>query len=83
MLILKESGVNYELRTTLVKGYHEKENMEKLAQDLKGEEVLFLQKFVDSGDCLQNNLKEVPKCEALDFKEILKRTIKNVQLRGY
>jgi len=83
LLILKESGVNYELRTTLVKGYHEKENMEKLAQDLKGEEVLFLQKFVDSGDCLQNNLKEVPQCEALDFKEILKRTIKNVQLRGY
>lgn len=81
--ILKNSKIGYELRTTLVKGFHEKENIEKLAKDLKGEKVLYLQKFVDSGNCLQSNLQEVEKVNAKVFQQILSKTIENVYLRGY
>ena len=81
--VLKDYNVPYELRTTLVHGFHTKETIEKMANDLADEEKLFLQKFVDSGACMQNNLQPIKKDEATEFASILSRTIKNVQLRGY
>lgn len=81
--ILHESGIDYELRTTLVKGFHEESNIEKMAEDLKGEKLLYLQKFVDSGACNKSGLAEIPKDKALEYKNILNKTIQNVILRGY
>ncbi len=81
--LFKRFNVPYELRTTLVENFHSEENMKKLAQDLKGEKLLYLQKFVDSGSCIQNNLTEVKKDKALNFKQILSSTIEKVELRGY
>ena len=34
--ILRKSGIKYELRTTLVDEFHNRENIEKLAEDLNG-----------------------------------------------
>lgn len=79
----KAYKIPYELRTTLVKGFHTKETIEKMANDLEGEEKLYLQKFVDSGACMQNNLSPIPKEEAKEFVQILSKKVKNVQLRGY
>ena len=81
--ILSKSNIKYELRTTLVKEYHKKTNILQLAEDLKGQKLLYLQKFVDSGGCNQSGLNEIDKAEANDFKQILEKTIKNVVLRGY
>ena len=81
--LLKQYNIPYELRTTLVKGFHTKETIEKMANDLAGEQKLFLQKFVDSGACMQNNLEEIKKAEAQEFASILSKKIKSVSLRGY
>ena len=81
--VLKDYKIPYELRTTLVHGFHTKETIEKMAKDLVDEEHLYLQKFVDSGACMQNNLQPIKKEEAKEFVEILSKTIKKVQLRGY
>lgn len=81
--ILKESKVEYELRTTLVNEFHNEETILKMAEELANENILYLQKFVDSGACIENNLSEVPKSDALKYKEILEKTIKTVVLRGY
>ena len=54
-----------------------------MATDLDGEEKLFLQKFVDSGACMQNNLEEIKKADAQEFASILSKKIKQVALRGY
>jgi len=81
--ILKESSIEYELRTTLVKEFHNEESILKMAKELKDEKILYLQKFVDSGACIENNLTEVEKSEAVKYKEILEKTIKKVVLRGY
>ena len=81
--VLRKSGINYELRTTLVNEFHNEVNIEKMKEDLKGERVLYLQKFVDSGALISDNLSEVPKQQANKFKNILSETIKNVSLRGY
>ena len=75
--------MDYELRTTIVKEFHTEKNIEKLSEDLKGEKLLYLQKFKLSEGVFNQTLHEVPKVEAEKFQEILKKNIKNVILRGY
>lgn len=83
LFILKKFKTNYELRTTIVENFHKQQNIEKLAYDLKGENLLYLQKFKDSNTCFEQNLKEVSKEKATEYKNILLTTINNVILRGY
>lgn len=83
LALLKKFSVDYELRTTLVKEFHTEKNIEKLSEDLKGEKLLYLQKFKLSEGVFNQTLHEVPKVEAEKFQEILKKNIKNVILRGY
>ena len=51
MEILRQSGLAYEFRTTVVKGIHEKEDILTIAS-LVGDDPYYLQKFVDSGNLL-------------------------------
>ena len=81
--ILHNSNVPYELRTTLVKEFHSQENIKKMANDLSGEYVLYLQKFVNSDGCIEQGHTEISKQQAIEFAELLSRTIDNVVLRGY
>ena len=81
--ILRKANVKYELRTTLVKEFHNESAIKEMAKDLEGEEVLYLQKFVDSGSCIKQNLSAIDKKEAIEFQNILIKTIKKVILRGY
>ena len=81
--ILRNSNVKYELRTTLVNEFHNENTIKQMAEDLKNEKLLYLQKFVDSGECIKANLSEVPKQKALIFQDILKKNIQSVNLRGY
>lgn len=81
--ILRKSKVPYELRTTLVDFYHTPETITKMAEELKGEKTLFLQKFKDTGTCIESNLEPVSLEKAREFQQILQTTIKNVELRGY
>ncbi len=62
--MIRESGVPYEFRTTVVKGLHEKDDIVGVAR-LLGEGVnYFLQSFVDSGDIL------TPGCDAFSPEEM-------------
>ena len=81
--LLHESGIKYELRTTLVKEFISLKNVEKMAEDLKGEKILYLQKFVDSEGCFNRNLSAVSKEEAEEYRKVLETTIEKVVLRGY
>lgn len=83
LALLKKFSVDYELRTTIVKEFHTQKNIEKLSEDLKGEKLLYLQKFKLSEGVFNQTLHEVSKVEAEKFQEILKKNIKNVILRGY
>ena len=81
--LLKSYKVPYELRTTLIKEFHSKTNMEKMAKDLKGEHLLYLQKFKISDGVFNKSLNEVPKETAEEFAKILSKGVKEVKLRGY
>ena len=88
--IIKESieyimscGIDYEFRTTLVEGFHEKSDMEAIGKLIKHARKYYLQRFEDNGSCIQNNLSPIKKDEALEFQSILSKNISNVKLRGY
>jgi len=83
LTLLKQYGVPYELRTTLIGEFHNLENIKQMAKELKGERLLYLQKFKVSDGVFNKNLTEVSKEEAEVFKDILSQTIEQVELRGY
>ena len=81
--ILKEYGIDYELRTTLIKEFHAESNITQLAKDLDGEKILYLQKFKNSEGVFNKTLNEVSKETAEEYAKILSKNIKEVKLRGY
>ena len=80
--LLKKGSVEHEFRTTLVKGLHTEEDVEKIAEWLGEGEKYFLQKFVDSGEVLCDGLEPISD-EVM--QKCLNRALKYVpfaQLRG-
>lgn len=80
--ILKNSGVFYEFRTTLVKEYHTKESIEEMTKLVIGARKLYLQKFVDREGVIKKGLHEISLQEANSFKDILSKVVPT-ELRGY
>ena len=81
--IIMNSGVPYEFRTTLVDEFHKLEDMNGLGELIKGAPILYLQKFVEREGCIQKGLHEVKEEKANEFKEVLLKYVKEVELRGY
>lgn len=81
--ILRNSNIEYEIRTTLVDKYHNISSIESIGKWLNGEKKLFLQKFYDSGKCIKDNLKPIDYNMAIKFRNILEKYIDSVKLRGY
>lgn len=81
--ILMNSSINFEFRTTLVKEFHNSESIKKMAEMINGAPLLYLQKFVDRDGVIQKGLHEISIEEANLYKDILSKSIKHVELRGY
>ena len=84
---IKESGVEHEFRTTLVKGIHEPGDIEQICQAIGNGSRYFLQMFVDSGDVLAGRtgghaLEAFSPDEARAFLDETRRIIPETQLRG-
>ena len=80
---IKSCGVDYEFRTTLVREYHDIEDIKKMAEDIGPAKRMRLQLFVDNDNCIKTGLHEVPLEEAEEYIKILKSHIDDVALRGY
>lgn len=77
-------NADYEFRTTLINEFHKAENIKNIAMQIKGANKYFLQKFKDSGNCLNAvNLSPVPDQTVLEFVKILTPFVKMVATRGY
>lgn len=81
--ILMNNKIPYEFRTTLVDEFHDKESIKELGSLIKGANILYLQHFVASSNCIKQGLHEVNKKKAEEYKIILLDYIKEVELRGY
>jgi pyruvate formate lyase activating enzyme len=80
---LLSGAVDYEFRTTLVREFHNDEDIRNIAKMIKGAKRYYLQEFKNSGHCIDSNLHEVPLHDAMRFKSILLPYINEVKLRGY
>ena len=81
--ILKSSGIEYELRTTLVYENHDEEDFKEIAKTFKDAPKFYLQKFVEREGVIKKGLHPIDEGTANKFKSILEEYIPVVNLRGY
>ena len=81
--IIKNSGIAYEFRTTLVKEFHEFSDIDEIGKLIKGSKKIYLQKFVDREGVIQKGLHSVDEEIAKQYKKDLERFVSEVYLRGY
>lgn len=81
--LLLNGDVEYEFRTTVVKGLHTKESLLKAAEWIKGAKEYYLQQFKDSGDLIKGDgLCAFDEAEMFDLCEAIKEIIPAAQVRG-
>jgi len=80
--LLKNSSVDYEFRTTVVRELHSAESIEGAARMIEGAPRYFLQNFVDSGDLIGDGLSAYSRDELQDLLKIAQRFVPNAEIRG-
>lgn len=80
---LLEGRVDYEFRTTVVKGLHTVESIRQAAKWIEGAKEYYLQQFKDSGDVLRlDGLGAFNEDEMKILRQTAAEFVPNVQLRG-
>ena len=80
--LLKESGIDYEFRTTVVREFHTAGDIRSIGIWCQGAPRYFLQNFVDSGNLIGKDLHPVEPLELQAFAEAVRPYFKDVCLRG-
>lgn len=80
--LLLSGKVDYEFRTTVVKGLHTAEDIEGAAKSISGARRYFLQKFVDSGDLISTGYSAFSNEEMREFLKIVSPYAEYSALRG-
>lgn len=81
--LLRDGAVDYEFRTTVVKGLHDADDFPDIGKFIEGAKQYFLQQYVDSGDILcNNNFSSYTQLEMQQFADSIKPYVANVQVRG-
>lgn len=85
---LMENCIDFEFRTTAVKGIHTQNDFEKIGKWIKGEEKYFIQNFIDSGDTIFSRISEnyafsgFSQEEMNGFVKIVRHYVPNSKMRG-
>ena len=80
--LLKNSGVDFEFRTTAVKEFHSAESFIEIGKWLNGGFKYFIQSFKDSGNTIEKGLSSFTEEELLAFKAAVSPFLPRVSLRG-
>jgi len=82
--LIRNSGIDYEFRTTVVPGLHKESDFEKIGKWLKGSKKYVLQAFEDKGKILDPRLAKKTKGNRFDLEKIagkLKKYFGKVEIR--
>ena len=82
ILLKNQNSVPYEFRTTIIREYHDKEEIERIGEMLDGVENYFLQNFKDSDFVPNHGLHGYSLQELEVFSKMLSKHIKHVGIRG-
>lgn len=80
--LIRESGLDYEFRTTIVKELHSIDDMHAIAEWLKGSRAYYLQSYVASEDVIMPVFSSYTKLELTAIKAMMEDFISRVYLRG-
>ena len=80
--LLKNSGIDFEFRTTVVKEFHTAQDIGDIGRWLSGSPRYFLQQFVDSGDLVGSGCTAVNPLELQAFAEVARPFFGKVSIRG-
>lgn len=74
--------IEYEFRTTVVKGIHTKADFADIRDWLPGAKRYFLQSYAESDGVIDKSCEAFSKDELMHFRDIVAETIPSVMLRG-
>lgn len=80
--LLRESGVEHEFRTTLVRELHTLQDMESIGLWVGGDTPYYLQNFVDSGNLIESGYHGLEPLEMQAFAAAARPFFRQVELRG-
>ena len=80
--IIKNSGIDYEFRTTVVDNFHNEDDFVSIGKWLSGAKAYYIQNFVDSGDLIAPGCKGAPTDKMAKYREIAAKYIPNTSIRG-
>ena len=80
--LIMASGIDYEFRTTAVKGLHLVSDFEKIGLWLKDAKRYFIQQFIDSGDIISEGLSAFSKEETEKLLAAVRENLKTAEIRG-
>jgi len=70
--LIRNSGIDYEFRTTVVPGLHKESDFEEIADWLDGAKKYTIQKYHDYGKILRSELREEIDGQEIDLEKIEK-----------
>ena len=82
LAILTERAVEFELRTTCVKPFHDEKALDAIGRWLSGTEYYYLQNFVDSGDLIGTGISGFTKEEMEALRNAVLPYIPGTRIRG-
>lgn len=80
--IIENSNIDYEFRTTIIKEFHNVDNILKICKYIKEESKYYLQNFIDSEDVLQKGLTGFNKKELTNILNKINKEYSNVEIRN-
>ncbi|MBQ9543718.1 MAG: anaerobic ribonucleoside-triphosphate reductase activating protein [Clostridia bacterium] len=82
LAILKDSGAEYELRTTVVDQLHDEEDVKKIGEMIRGTKFWFIQCFADRDTVPFAELSAPPREKLKRFLDIARGYVPGAELRG-
>ncbi len=82
MALLRDSTIDYELRTTVVSEFHDETSFREIGIWIQGAKRYFLQCFTDRDSVLQSGLHAPTEEELQRYADLVRPYVKEVALRG-
>lgn len=80
--LIRNSGIEHEFRTTVVKELHSVTGIEALAQLIEGEEKYFIQSFRENENVLVKGLSSFDEAELQELLKSARKYVPKAELRG-
>lgn len=79
--IIENSKIKYEFRTTIVKEFHNREDIKEILKLLNNKSLYYIQNFNNNDQVLNKSLHGFSQDELLDIKKELEREYPNIKFR--